>query len=283
MITTLPFRSFFGYEPPVPTGYALAYTSRSGENTRVMKINTEDGTVTPLSRDGIYTSITSVTSDGKRMLFYQVGLDKKRHLLLVEGKNVREIPIAEHLLGGKISPDGKSIRFIGPSSVENNSQRKSRGRVYVTNADGSNLRQITKGDWHTYYAIWSPSSQYIYVESVHPLVQERNFYSAVLDPKNGKEILKIEDSKCFWEHAKDEILSPFGSSGKKTPLSDKILEDKFTFKISPDNKWKAKSYFDARNNNTYTIEIYDSNMGQKRVFTGISGSSDIYWIKEGTR
>jgi Tol biopolymer transport system component len=51
------------------------------------------------------------------------------------------------------SPDGKTIAF--------NSRRTGYWQVFLVNADGSGLRQLTRGRYDARYPAWSPDGQWI--------------------------------------------------------------------------------------------------------------------------
>ncbi|MBN1155726.1 S9 family peptidase [candidate division KSB1 bacterium] len=59
----------------------------------------------------------------------------------------------------QISPDGKKIAFV--VSESDYKQNKSNSDIYVMDADGSNLKQVTFSDKADYHPRWSPDGQYL--------------------------------------------------------------------------------------------------------------------------
>ena len=65
------------------------------------------------------------------------------------------------MLNGIWSPDGQQILISAGSDFYNNPAKHPDHKLYLINADGSNLRQITFGDFHNQEIDWSPDGQWI--------------------------------------------------------------------------------------------------------------------------
>jgi Tol biopolymer transport system component len=97
-----------------------------------------------LSPDG--STLAFVTTDGSLPRIATIGTDGS-------GMHV----LANSLLGTSPvwSPDGSHIAFVGTKPLPWNKD------VYVIDADGSNLRRITRGSSQDWYPEWSPNGEYL--------------------------------------------------------------------------------------------------------------------------
>jgi len=73
------------------------------------------------------------------------------YLMDADGSNHRRV--ASYAESPRWSPDGKAIAFT--------SRRAGYWQVYVMNADGSGLRQVTDGAWDHRYPAWSPDGRWL--------------------------------------------------------------------------------------------------------------------------
>ena len=147
-----------------PDGSRIAFTSRTGS---LVEIDTDAGSdyrsvIVPAVRQ---TAISPTWSpDGTRIAFIASGSGRitlsvvnadgsERHLLSdLAGMRVGE-------LGGLAwSPDGSTIAMSNSPSVSDESQ----GEIWLVDADGSNLRQITGNDG-SWWPTWSPDGQHLAV------------------------------------------------------------------------------------------------------------------------
>jgi dipeptidyl aminopeptidase/acylaminoacyl peptidase len=94
--------------------------------------------------------------------------------------------------------------------------------LYVVNKDGSNLRQLTKGDWEVHNDTFSQSpkwiGRYIYFSSTQKSPAERQFYRIDVDGDGRSEILSTREGLNIGWVSEDGEKSAFLEADSKNPL-----------------------------------------------------------------
>lgn len=148
------------HQPPIdtnpawsPSGREIAFTSGRGGSPQIYTMDAEGANLRRISREGGYNDGAAWSPDGTRLVYatrrsgqFAVAVTDLVTLetrLLVSGVGNHESP--------SFSPDGKKIVFASKK------QYGSRGetQIYVMDADGSNLRQITSSGNNSAPS-WSP-------------------------------------------------------------------------------------------------------------------------------
>lgn len=110
---------------------------------------------TALSRDRDFVSEPVWSPDCRRIAFIQSGL---LWLADRDGTGVTRVPTPSgiHPKRPSWSPDGTKLAFSDLEFVSTSAGREQRGHIYVMEADGSNLKQLTSGPYEDENPSWSP-------------------------------------------------------------------------------------------------------------------------------
>src|SRR5579859_386024 len=155
-----------------PDGTLIAYTAKNADGRDDLFIVTADGSTLPhdvSSNDNSITSDPAWSSDGKQLVYVYTPYTSTHDLIGVmnaDGSNSHQLAatdpnyaVASYPIW---SPDGKMVVFIARDY-------KGNGRLYLVNADGSNLRTVSGDPNFSYAPSWSPdSSQVAYISSTVP-------------------------------------------------------------------------------------------------------------------
>jgi TolB protein len=153
-----PFSTFVGGSSWSPDGKQLVFeagTSPRGEpaNSRALFVVNADGSdlrqLTPWSLDA--GGRPDWSPDGELILFKAPAKGQHGNLYTInaDGSGLKQLtryPAPKAVFSGSFSPDGKWItfsRFAGPA-------------IFVMRADGTGVRQITRGGWHN-APDWGPA------------------------------------------------------------------------------------------------------------------------------
>jgi TolB protein len=179
-----------------PDGKRIAYsrlTESKGPGTEEMAILVMDA-------DGMNTKaigkglLPAFSPDGKRILYTGVETvageqgGKKPQLRVMEpdGKNDKEL-VKGPAIGGAWSPDGKKIAYTAMEE-----KAKGQPHLWVCNADGSEPKQLTKGDDGELAPQWSADGKRLYFSrmSFGDKLKKATICAIDADGKNEKEITK---------------------------------------------------------------------------------------------
>jgi TolB protein len=157
---------------------------------RIYLMNSDGTDKRPITGTGLLIDTVRWSPDGKLILFCAGSKDMKSELYTIntDGKNLKRLTNDDFYdIAPCWSPDGKKIAFI--KITEPN------GKVFVMDADGGNVRQITEGPF-TYYPgtpSWSPDGRYI--------LFSRSYEFFLIKPDgSGEQKLKTEamGSEAVW-------------------------------------------------------------------------------------
>jgi TolB protein len=150
-----------------PDGRLIAFSHASGigvvdveQALRGNRSSLRDITHTSAERPQEYPSWTA---DGKRLVFSGYGGSRSYDIWVVDrdGSNLRDLTPGPSLdYGASWSPDGRTIAF-----GSNRGLPREGGEIYLMNADGSNVRRVTRGG-KSYAPAWSPDGRLIAFNSL---------------------------------------------------------------------------------------------------------------------
>jgi Tol biopolymer transport system component len=149
-ITNTPYREYFPTWSP--DGNQIAFTSRKNDYAQTFIMNIDGTGLRELRkvRDADFHPCWS--PDGKKMAIaiFKDGL-QNIFTINIDGTGLKPLTTT-HAMTPSWSPDGKKIAFSGASDEYNLD-------IYIIDADGSNLRQLTKLQGHDEFPDWSPDGQ----------------------------------------------------------------------------------------------------------------------------
>ncbi|MEZ5345786.1 MAG: hypothetical protein R2681_09560 [Pyrinomonadaceae bacterium] len=166
------------------------------------EMNADGSGVKKLFSERLNDSWMSTRKNGREIVVTP-RLENERQFYIVDlesGKILRKLPVELARIGDPaFSPDGKKIVFRG-SKEKPSPERTTFDELYIMNADGSDLRQLTnypKDDktakWHNYHAgppQWNPNGRFITYQSVQN--GKSSLYAVTPD---GKKQWKFTDNK----------------------------------------------------------------------------------------
>lgn len=138
-----------------PDGTQVVYVSEAGgevNNTYVVTI--ADGETTRLTDHATRDYAPVWSSDGRQILVVLAQGKLKEgvlalHVMNADGSNLHPLGAGEVFTGGlTYAPDGKTAAYV--------SNESGRWHIYLMDADGSHVRQITEGDSNNLYPVWRP-------------------------------------------------------------------------------------------------------------------------------
>jgi tricorn protease len=151
-----------------PDGRNIAFSSNRHGNYNVYVIPVQSGKPRRLTFDSATDMVTGWSPDGKRILFASTRQTAfpggaELYTVPVEGGQVHRVTVAEGR-DGVFSPGGDKIAYVrGPGSWYRKGYRgSSNDDIWVSNADGSNNRQLTNFSGQDTSPMWSPDGQWIY-------------------------------------------------------------------------------------------------------------------------
>ncbi len=176
-----------------PDGESIAFLNNTGSDDEdgLAAVNT-DGTglrtIASESEDLIGWPILGLdwSPDGKRILFqstvpsgagvalYTVKPDGTGLTQIFGNYVVREIPETSllHWDEPTYSPDGRRIAFVNNSTSHKDPDRRS--QIFVMNANGRNIQQVTSEPGEKFLASWSPDGEHLLYENV--LYEQRGLF-----------------------------------------------------------------------------------------------------------
>jgi TolB protein len=145
--------------PWSPDGRKLAFISDRKSRLYVVGV---DGAGLQNLAEGLAVREFSWSPDGERILLVVGGppADREIHVTNSDGTDFRRLTTTTHSqeMGAAWSPDGARIAFMRWDFPQ--TSPKTTFDIYTMNADGSDQRRLTHGDWD-YYPEWSPDGKKI--------------------------------------------------------------------------------------------------------------------------
>ena len=156
-----------------PDGQKIAFHSpRDGDN-EIFLMDADGGHLVQLTNNDVNEYVSSWSPDGQKIAFVlrldsTFDRDDEIYLMDVNGKNTTRLTDNDtHDSSPVWSPDGQTIAFIstgGTSWVRigaNTYQSHANTNIYLMNADGSDVRQLTYDNISDGRLSWSPDGRYI--------------------------------------------------------------------------------------------------------------------------
>jgi TolB protein len=139
-----------------PDSSQLVYVSDAGGKfNNTYTVNVADGAVTRLTTHDVNDYAPFWSVDGRQVLvvfsFSKALRDGvlEMHVMNADGSNLHLLGTDEVFTGDlTYAPDGETVAYV--SNVSGTWQ------IYLMNADGTNVRQITHGDSNNLYPAWRP-------------------------------------------------------------------------------------------------------------------------------
>ncbi len=130
---------------------------------------------------------------GTHVLVAAVSADFKDHwLYAVEAASARITPLVHESDSAWVSVFGPCVFSAGCAGwlpdgrVYYGSEKSGYAHIYVINADGSNARPLTSGNWEVYSATLSPAKDRFYLTTNEGSPFERHFYHMTFDGKRTR-------------------------------------------------------------------------------------------------
>ena len=152
-----------------PDGRRIAFSAWNGRRTKIYAVTLADCTVERLGPRADVNAGTADWSSANLLAFDGTapgGTEEGLYTMDANGGHVRRVTDRPDLFP-KWSPEGTRIAFVRGGYAERTddaSPASSNRNVWVVNADGSGLRQVTDGRWHG-SADWSPNGQRLVSDS----------------------------------------------------------------------------------------------------------------------
>jgi Tol biopolymer transport system component len=152
-----------GYASWSPDGSKIAFHSFIDGSSRICVINSDGSNQTQLIHDSIWHVLPSWSPDGSKLAFFSAsGVDYAIDVVNADGSDLRRL--INNLSWDDAwwrlcsppswSPDGSKIAFCALASDSYRDYE-----VYVMNADGSNLTQLTSSTSANFRPAWCPRSE----------------------------------------------------------------------------------------------------------------------------
>ena len=190
-----------------PGGKRIAFVSDRDDTRQVYTMDPDGGGVRRLTDAPIAVSVPAWSPDGQKMAFFAQYQEYGIHIMGRDGQNVRFLTgtpdragdpgthFQPHL-GIDWSPDGRTLIF-------NTHGNESEGVIWAVDADGRNLRDLSK-DGQDLCQAWSPDGQLI-LFIFHGL--DPGFYTMRPDGRNRREVLVPASGGCpRWSADGREII-----------------------------------------------------------------------------
>ena len=195
---------------------------------------TDGSDLKALTSNGFYNAEATVSPDGKRIIFTSTrDGDIELYTMAIDGSDVRRLTHRVGYDGGAFfSPDGKQIVWRAAYPVTaadtadylrllgNRLVRPSRVEIWVSNADGSNARQITRLGGANFAPFFHPDGKRIIFSSNHPEPRSGHFDLYVIN-SDGTGLQRITsapgfDSFPMWSPDGRKLLWASERNGKVT-------------------------------------------------------------------
>jgi Tol biopolymer transport system component len=179
-----------------PDGKRIAYSQYSG---RLDAANAVFVALMVMDADGKNAKAVGqgfmpvFSPDGKKLLYSYINSEDKvfelrLHVMDADGKNDKELVKGRSLMG-YWSPDGRRIVYVG---VEEG--RKIKSHIYTCKADGSDPKQLTRGDAGEFAAVWSADGKRVFFSrvKVDGLLKDGSIWVIDADGNNEKQLTTSE-------------------------------------------------------------------------------------------
>lgn len=208
------YSSTFEYSPacPPPVDYSRGYVWPLG-HFEIYSANADGSGLTPLTHNGAYNAESTVSPDGKRIIFTSTrDGDLELYTMNVDGSDVRRITHRVGYDGGAFfSPDGSKIvwRAQYPVTAQDSADyqallqqrlvRPSQLELWIANADGSDARQVTHLGGANFAPFFTPDGKRIIFASNYENPRGRDFdlYMVNLDGSGLEKITTAPDFDAF--------------------------------------------------------------------------------------
>lgn len=165
-----------------PDGSRIAYMSTYDGNPEIYVVNIDGSGFRRVTNNTVEDSFPTWHPDNTKLAYSSEGIIKV--LSLNEGAT--PVPLTDQAITGqawypKWSPDGQQIAFMG---YQDRGPGRIHHQIFVMNADGSDLIQLTDVDSSAVFPIWSPDSQQLII-SVKEVIDRTEFLQDyVIDVEN---------------------------------------------------------------------------------------------------
>ena len=180
--------------PPRPS-MARGYVWPIYDGYDIYRANADGSSATPLTRTPGYDAEATVGPDGRIVFTSARDGDMEIYSMAADGSNVRRLTHLPGPDGGAFhSPDGTRIVFRGRHPQDGSAEltdyfallkeglwRPTSTELFVMDADGSNLRQITDNGAANFAPYWTPDGKRIIFSSNFPNPRSRNFDLFLVD------------------------------------------------------------------------------------------------------
>ncbi len=205
------------------------------------EMDADGGNIRKIFDQRLNDSWMSARSEGREIIVTPRLKDTREFFILnvATGRIIRKLPLRFAQIGDPaFSPNGKQIAFRA-SKEKRTKESKTFDELYIMDADGKNLRQLTNypkedktAKWHSYHAgppQWNPDGKFLTYQSF----------------QNGKSCLYAvtPDGKKHWKFTDNELNEGWHS-------------------WSPDGKWMAIEMYDKEGTE---FGIYLMNVATKEV------------------
>ena len=188
-----------------PGGKRIVFVSDRDGTRHVYTMDPDGGGVLRLTDPATYVSAPVWSSGGQEIAFFANYQEYGIHIMDRDGQNVRLLtgtpdragdPGTHFQLGIDWSPDGRTLIF-------NTHGKESDGVIWAIDADGRNLRDLSK-DGQDLCQAWSPDGQRILFRFHGP---DAGFYTMGPDGRNRREVLVPVRGACpRWSPDGREII-----------------------------------------------------------------------------